>query len=137
MADRARAQIQAKSQCMTVSQRQVVVQGHTMAEVRASVLLEGVTARVEAMVAEWGGVGRTEVRSTLKKVEVDVGVEWLVVYMAANVVDVWAVGGTYEWERGSRDGYGAGPLDAGVFFQGEWMMTQSEIYASDGNYDTG
>ena len=76
-------------------------------------------------------------RSTLKKVEVDVGVEWLVVYMAAHGVDVWAVGGTYEWERGSRDGYGAGPLDAGVFFEGGWMLTQSEIYASDGNYDTG
>ena len=58
MADRARAQIQAKSQCMTVSQRQVVVQGHTMAEVRASVLMEGVIARVEAMVVEQGGVGR-------------------------------------------------------------------------------
>ena len=29
----------------------------------------------------------------MKKVEVDVGVEWLVIYMAAHGMDVWAVGG--------------------------------------------
>ena len=49
------------------------------------------------------------------------------------------MGGTYEWKNGGRDGDGAGPLDAGVFVQGKWMMTEREIYAtrSDGNYDTG
>ena len=36
-------------------------------------------------------------------------------YTAAHGVDVWVVGGTYEWDRGSGDGYGSGarPLDAG------------------------
>ena len=52
-------------------------------------------------------------RSNLKRVEDDMGVECLVIYMAAHGVDVWAVGGTYEWERGGGDGYRAGPL-AGV-----------------------
>ena len=55
MADRARAQIQATAQCMTVSQGQVVVQGHTMAQTRASMHMEGVTARVGVMVAGKGG----------------------------------------------------------------------------------
>ena len=39
-----------------------------------------------------------------KRVEDDGGVECLAIYMAGHGVDVWAVGGTYEWERGSGDG---------------------------------
>ena len=78
-----------------------------------------------------------EVQNVLRKVEADMVVECFIIYMAAHGMDVWAVGGTYKWEHGGGDGYGAGPLDAGVFFDGKWMMTQGEIYASDGNYDTG
>ena len=57
MADRARAQIQAKARCMIVSQGQVVAQGYTVAQAQVSMHMEGVTARVEAMVAEQGGWG--------------------------------------------------------------------------------
>ena len=64
-------------------------------------------------------------------------VECFVIYMAAHRMDVWAVGGTYKHERGGGDGHGTGSLDAGVFYEGKWMMTQREIYARDGNYDTG
>ena len=48
-----------------------------------------------------------------------------VIYMAAHGMDVWAVGETYKWDHGGGDGYGAGPLDAGVFFEGKWMITQT------------
>ena len=79
-----------------------------------------------------------EVQNVLGRVEEDMVVECFVIYMAAHGIDVWAVGGTYRWENGGGDRYGAGPLDAGVFFEGMWMLTQSEIYdASEGNYDTG
>ena len=57
MADRARAQIQAKARGMTVSQGQVVAQGYKVAQARMSMHMEGVSARVEAMVAEQGGWG--------------------------------------------------------------------------------
>ena len=137
MADRTRAQIQAKAQGMTVSQGQVAGQGYTVAQAKVSMHMVGVAAKVEAMVAEQGGVETAEVQNVLRKVEADMVVECFVIYMAAHGMDVWAVGGTYKWEHDGGDGYGAGPLDAGVFFDGKWMMTQSEIYASDGNYDTG
>ena len=137
MADRARAQIQAKAQGMAVSQGQVVAQGYTVAQAKVSMHMVGVAAKVEAMVAEQGGVETAEVQNVLRKVEADMVVECFVIYMAAHGMDFWAVGGTYKWEHDGGDGYGAGPLDAGVFFDGKWMMTQSEIYASDGNYDTG
>ena len=96
----------------------------------------GVTAKVEAMVADQGGMDMAAVQDVLVRVVEDMVVECFVIYMAAHGMDIWAVGGTYEWKNGGGDGYGAGPLDAGVFFEGRWMLTQSEIYASDGNYDT-
>ena len=108
-----------------------------MAQAKVSMHMVGVTARVEAMVAEQGGVETAEVQDVLGRVEEDMVVECFVIYMAAHGMDVWAVGGTYKWEHGGGDGYGAGPLDAGVFFEGKWMMTQREIDARDGNYDTG
>ena len=82
-----------------------------------------------------------KVQNVLRKVEEDnvMVVECFIIYMAAHGMNVWAVGGTYKWVHSGRDAYGyrAGPLDAGVFFDGKWMMTQRDIYASDGNYDTG
>ena len=108
-----------------------------MAQAKVSMHMVGVAAKAEAMVAEQGGVETAEVQNVLRKVEADMVVECFIIYMAAHGMDVWAVGGTYKWEHGGGDGYGAGPLDAGVFYDGKWMMTQSEIYASDGNYDTG
>ena len=103
--------------------------------------MAGVAAKAEAMVAEQGGaeagVETAEVQDVLGKVAEDRVVECFVIYMAVHGMDIWAMGGTYEWQNGGGDGYGAGPLDAGVLFDGEWMLTQSEIYANDGNYDTG
>ena len=59
-----------------------------------------------------------EVQDVLGKVAEDMVAECFLIYMAAHEMDIWAVGGTYEWKNGGRDGYGAGPLDAGVFVQG-------------------
>ena len=78
-----------------------------------------------------------EVQDVLGRVPEDMAVECFVIYIAAHGMDIWAVGGTYEWKNGGGDSYGAGPLDAGVFVRGKWMMTQREIFASDSNYDTG
>ena len=68
MADRTRAQIQAKARGMTVSQGQVVGQGYTVAQAKVSMHMVGVTAKVEAMVAEQGGVETAEVHNVLRKV---------------------------------------------------------------------
>ena len=65
-----------------------------------------------------------EVQNVLGRVEEDMVVECFVIYMAAHGIDVWAVGGTCRWENGGGDGDGAGPLDAGVFFEGMWMLTE-------------
>ena len=43
-----------------------------------------------------------EVQSALGRVEDDMVVECFVIYMAAHGIDVWAVGGTYEWEHGGE-----------------------------------
>ena len=55
MADRTRAQIQAKAQGMTVSQGQVAGQGYTVAQAKVSMHMVGVASKVETMVAEQGG----------------------------------------------------------------------------------
>ena len=106
-----------------------MAQGYTVAEAKVCTHMVGVTAKVEAMVAEQGRVGMVEVRSTLARVGDDMGVECFVIYMAAHAhgVDIWTVGGSYGWERGGGDGHGAGPLGAGLFFRGKWMRTQREI----------
>ena len=76
-------------------------------------------------------------QSIVKRIVGGMGVESIVIYMAAHGMDIWAVGATCELGYGHGGGYGAGPLDAGVFPQGRWMMTQKDICALDGNYDTG
>ena len=84
MADRTRAQIQAKAQGMTVSQAQVVGQGYTVAQAKVSMHMVGVTAKVEATVAEQGGAETADVQDVLGKVAEDMVVECFVIYMAAH-----------------------------------------------------
>ena len=96
MAVRTRAQIQAKAQGMTVSQAQVVGQGYTVAQAKVSMHMVGVTAKVEAMVAEHGGVETADVQDVLGRVAEDTVVKCFVIYMATHGMDIWAVEGTYE-----------------------------------------
>ena len=66
---------------MTVSQGQVAGQGHTVAQAKVSVHMVGVTAKVEAMVAEQGGVETAEVQNVLGRAEEDMVVECFVIYI--------------------------------------------------------
>ena len=58
-----------------------------MAQAKVSIHMGGVAAKVEAMVAEQGGVETAEVQNVLRKVEEDMVVECFVIYMAAHGMD--------------------------------------------------
>ena len=73
MADRAKEpwQFQAKAPAqevtVTVTQRQILSQGHTVARVQVHTDLGGVTEKVEAMTMVHGGIGTAEVRGTVTR----------------------------------------------------------------------
>ena len=65
---------------MVVSQGRVAARGYTVAQAKVSVHMVGVAAKVEAMVAEQGGVEAAEVQNVLGKEEEDMVVECFIIY---------------------------------------------------------